>query len=273
MYEIAALFAPSNIAQGPRAQADRELYRLHMQQTLQSQPRLSVLEGDVEDLEFENGVVKSVLLKSGEKIATKAAILTTGTFLGGMIHIGDMQYPAGRFGDAAAHALSRTLAREKFALGRLKTGTPPRLDSRTIRYDVLEKQYGDQPPKPFSFMNETVAHAASQVLCHMTHTNQQTHDIIRENLHRSPNFESGDGKGQGPRYCPSLEVKVQRFKERQAHLVWLEPEGLDTPVVYPNGISVSLPIDVQVRMLRTIRGLENVEMMRPGARHTRLHLP
>lgn len=248
--------------QGPRAQADRKLYRAAMQDILANQRGLEIREGAVEDLALDPaGSISGVVLADGSTIAAGAVILTTGTFLSGLIHMGEEKIPAGRVGEAPALGLSRTLARSGFALGRLKTGTPPRLDGRTIDWDSLDRQPGDDPPQPFSYL--TPAITTAQISCGITATTPATHDIIRANLHRAPMY-SGQIKSTGPRYCPSIEDKVVRFAGRDRHQIFLEPEGLDDPTVYPNGISTSLPRDVQLALLATIPGLERVVMQRPG---------
>ncbi|KAF2072800.1 hypothetical protein CYY_005874 [Polysphondylium violaceum] len=252
---------------GPRAQIDRELYQESVHQLLHKVERLSVREGMVEDLlldESNNGrKVVGVKLQDGTILNAGKVVITTGTFLGGVIHVGNQRIPAGRVGDQAATALSLTLARFGFNLGRLKTGTPPRLDGKTINYDGLVIQDGDQIPIPFSFTNEHVKYKDRQLKCHMTRTTPESHKIIIENIDSRPELDSGDGKGLGPRYCPSIETKIERFEGR-THQIWLEPEGYNTDVVYPNGISISLPEDVQIQFLKTIPGLENVTMLRPG---------
>jgi len=247
---------------GPRAQADRKLYRLAIQDLLGQQSGLEVLEGAVEDLVLSgDGAATGVALSDGRKILAGAVVLTTGTFLRGVIHIGEKQVAAGRMGEAPALGLSETLARAGFALGRLKTGTPPRLDGRTINWDKLERQPGDTPPIPFSYM--TGAITTPQIDCHITHTNEAVHDLIRNNLDRAPIY-SGQIESGGPRYCPSIEDKVVRFSEKSRHQIFLEPEGLDDDTVYPNGISTSLPEDVQLAILKLIPGLENARMIQPG---------
>jgi len=248
--------------QGPRAQADRRLYRAAMQELVASQAGLEVVAGAVEDLVVDrDGCVAGVVIASGERIAAGAVVLTTGTFLRGLIHIGERRIEAGRIGEAPALGLSSTLAALGLRLGRLKTGTPPRLDGRTIDRASLEVQPGDDPPIPFSTLTERIG--TPQVACHITYTSPATHEIIRSNLHRSPLY-SGQIEGTGPRYCPSVEDKVVRFATRDRHQVFLEPEGLDDDTVYPNGISTSLPEDVQLAMLASIPGLERAVMLRPG---------
>lgn len=246
---------------GPRAQADRRLYAAAMQQAIRAQADLHVIEGEADDLEIGPGGVTAVVLKGGRRLACGAAVLTTGTFLSGLIHIGETKIPAGRVGEAPALGLSRTLAALGFALGRLKTGTPARLDGRTIDYAALEPQPGDDDPEPFSTLTGRIENP--QVLCHITRTTPETHAIIRANIHRAPMY-SGQIDSRGPRYCPSIEDKVVRFNERDSHQIFLEPEGLDDRSVYPNGISTSLPEDVQLALLATIPGLEKARMIRPG---------
>jgi tRNA uridine 5-carboxymethylaminomethyl modification enzyme len=247
---------------GPRAQADRKLYRAAMQALLAAQPNLDIRAGAAEDLALDpSGRVAAVLTERGERIDCGAVVLTTGTFLRGQIHIGEEKIAAGRVGEAPALGLSQTLARLGFALGRLKTGTPPRLDGRTIDWASLAMQPGDDPPLPFSFM--TAAIATPQIACGITATTPATHALIRANLQRSPMY-SGQIESRGPRYCPSIEDKVVRFAQRERHQIFLEPEGLDDDTVYPNGISTSLPREVQLALLATIPGLERAAMLRPG---------
>ncbi len=248
---------------GPRAQADRKLYRAAMRAALDAQPGLTLHAGAAEDLVLDEAGsrVTGVVLADGSVIPTGAVVLTTGTFLRGLIHIGEEQFPAGRVGDAPALGLSATLARAGFALGRLKTGTPPRLDGRTIDWAALEAQAGDKPPVPFSFLTKAIT--TPQIDCHITWTSKETGELIRANIGRAPLF-SGQIEGVGPRYCPSIEDKIVRFGHRERHQIFLEPEGLDDDTVYPNGISTSLPRDVQQGILRTIQGLERAEMVRPG---------
>ena len=248
--------------QGPRAQADRKLYRTAMQDLVLAQDGLEVLAGAVEDLVIgADGAVAGVVTATGERIGAGAVVLTTGTFLRGLIHVGERRIEAGRIGEAPALGLSSTLAALGLRLGRLKTGTPPRLDGRTIDWAALELQPGDDPPIPFSTLTARIE--TPQVPCHITYTSPATHEIIRSNLHRSPLY-SGHIEGTGPRYCPSVEDKVVRFAARERHQVFLEPEGLDDDTVYPNGISTSLPEDVQLAMLASIPGLEHAVMLRPG---------
>jgi tRNA uridine 5-carboxymethylaminomethyl modification enzyme len=247
---------------GPRAQADRKLYRRAMAELLAETAGLDIVEGAAEDLRLDGaGRVAGIVLADGREIMAGRVVLTTGTFLNGLIHIGDEKIPAGRVGEAPSRGLAETLARAGFALGRLKTGTPPRLDGRTIDWRGLDSQPGDDPPPPFSFLTRAIT--TPQIVCHLTETNPATHAVIRANLARSPMY-SGDITGVGPRYCPSIEDKVVRFAERGRHQIFLEPEGLDDDTVYPNGISTSLPREVQAALLKTIAGLEHAVMLRPG---------
>ena len=245
---------------GPRAQADRKLYAAAVQQAIRSCANLTVIEGEVDDL-ISDGRATGLRLSDGRTFATAAIVLTTGTFLRGLIHIGEQQIPAGRAGEAASIGLSDTLERTGFALGRLKTGTPPRLDGTTIDWQALEAQPGDDPPEPFSALTERITNP--QVACAITRTTPATHAIIRENVHRSPMY-SGQIKSRGPRYCPSIEDKIVRFGERDGHQIFLEPEGLDDTTVYPNGISTSLPEDVQRALVASIPGLGRARVVRPG---------
>jgi tRNA uridine 5-carboxymethylaminomethyl modification enzyme len=246
---------------GPRAQADRKLYAAAMQDALRQTLNLTVIEGEVDDLTLADGRVAGVRLGDGRALATGAVVLTTGTFLRGLIHIGERTIPAGRAGEAPALGLSATLERVGFALGRLKTGTPPRLDGTTIDWSALEMQQGDDPPEPFSMLTAAVTNP--QVECAITRTTPATHALIRDNVHRSPMY-SGQIKSRGPRYCPSIEDKIMRFGERDGHQIFLEPEGLDDTTVYPNGISTSLPEDVQLAIVASIPGLERTRVVRPG---------
>lgn len=247
---------------GPRAQADRKLYRQAMQAVLAAQPNLDILAASAEDLALDpEGRVAGVITADGATIAACAVVLTTGTFLRGLIHIGEEKIPAGRVGEAPSLGLSATLARFGFALGRLKTGTPPRLDGRTIDWAALEMQPGDDPPVPFSFMTRAIT--TPQIACGITWTGARAHEIIRANIHRSPMY-SGQIESVGPRYCPSIEDKITRFADKAQHQIFLEPEGLDDHTVYPNGISTSLPQDVQAALLAAIPGLERAVMLRPG---------
>lgn len=261
---------------GPRAQIDRALYQKHMREELTNYPGLSVVLGSVSDivvgeLEAGNGnrdgdgdgaksKITGVRLESGEIIPTNHVIITTGTFLGGEIHIGLEAFPSGRMGEAATFGLSKSLRNAGFQMGRLKTGTPPRLDRKTINYSILEPQVGDDPPMPFSYLNDTVS-VKDQLLCHATYTNAATHDVVRANLEKTIHIRE---TVKGPRYCPSLESKVVRFGHKERHIVWLEPEGFENDVVYPNGLSMTIPAEAQEQLLRTIKGLESVTMLQPG---------
>jgi tRNA uridine 5-carboxymethylaminomethyl modification enzyme len=246
---------------GPRAQADRKLYAAAMQGAIRAIPNLEVIEAEADDLIVANGRVVGVRFADGREIGAGAVVLTTGTFLRGLIHIGEMQIPAGRVGEAPAMGLSTTLEKAGFALGRLKTGTPPRLDGRTIDWKSLEMQPGDDPAEPFSMLTERISNP--QIECGITRTVSATHEIIRANVHRSPMY-SGQIASRGPRYCPSIEDKIVKFGERDGHQIFLEPEGLDDHTVYPNGISTSLPEDVQHALVATIPGLEKAQFIRPG---------
>jgi tRNA uridine 5-carboxymethylaminomethyl modification enzyme len=246
---------------GPRAQADRKLYRRHMQAALAEQPNLEIRAGAVEDLVVNEGRVTGVVLANGGRLAAGAVILTTGTFLGGLIHIGTKRTPAGRVGEAPSIGLSKTLYGLGLRMGRLKTGTPPRLDGRSIDWSSLESQPGDDPPSPFSFLTERIT--TPQVPCHVTYTNEATHALIRSNFDLAPIY-TGQIAGRGPRYCPSIEDKVVRFADKTRHQIFLEPEGLDDDTIYPNGISTSLPEEVQRAFLATIPGLERAEVRRAG---------
>jgi tRNA uridine 5-carboxymethylaminomethyl modification enzyme len=247
---------------GPRAQADRKLYRRAMAELIAAQPGLKVLEASAEDLILGNdGSVAGVVTGEGAEIAAARVVLTTGTFLRGVIHMGEAKIAAGRFGERPAVGLALTLQRAGFTLGRLKTGTPPRLDGRTIDWKSLDRQEADDPPVPFSFLTERIA--TPQIACGVTATTEAGHELIRANLHRAPMY-SGAIESVGPRYCPSIEDKVVRFADRASHRVFLEPEGLDDDTVYPNGISTSLPKDVQQALVATIPGLERATVLRPG---------
>lgn len=246
---------------GPRAQADRKLYAAAMQRELIAQENLTIVEGEADDLVLVDGKIAGVRLGDGREFACGAVVLTTGTFLRGLIHIGEQQIPAGRAGEAPALGLSKTLAAFNITLARLKTGTPPRLDGRTIDWKSLDMQPGDNPPEPFSMLTSKIENR--QVECGITRTTEATHQVIRDNIHRSAMY-SGRIESRGPRYCPSIEDKIVRFGERDGHQIFLEPEGLDDDTVYPNGISTSLPEDVQIALLKTIPGLENVVMKRCG---------
>jgi tRNA uridine 5-carboxymethylaminomethyl modification enzyme len=259
-------FRVLNTKKGPavrasRAQADKALYRSRMKRVLESCPGLSLRQGSVERLLVENGEVKGVETQIGEVFSSRRVILTTGTFLKGLIHIGDRNYSAGRAGDFAVEGLSESLVKLGFKVGRLKTGTCPRLDGKTIDYSSLQPQFGDETPTPFSFLSDGIMQP--QVPCYITYTNKRTHEIIQSGIHRSPMY-SGVIQSRGPRYCPSIEDKIVRFADKERHQVFLEPEGLDTVEIYPNGLSTSLPLDIQLEMVHSIAGLENATIMRPG---------
>ncbi len=245
---------------GPRAQADRKLYAAAMLAAIRRQANLTLIEGEVDDL-LTSDRITGVRLADGRTYGASAVVLTTGTFLRGLIHIGERQIPAGRVGEAPATELSHTLDRVGFALGRLKTGTPPRLDGATIDWATLEMQPGDEPPEPFSTLTDRIENP--QIQCAITRTTAATHALIRNNVHRSPMY-SGQIRSRGPRYCPSIEDKIFRFGERDGHQIFLEPEGLDDTTVYPNGISTSLPEDVQYALVASIPGLERARVVRPG---------
>jgi tRNA uridine 5-carboxymethylaminomethyl modification enzyme len=246
---------------GPRAQADRKLYAAAMQAAIIETANLSVVEGEADELIVSNGRVTGIRLGNGRELAAGAVVITTGTFLRGLIHLGEKNWPAGRVGEAPAMGLSASFERAGFTLGRLKTGTPPRLDGTTIDWSAVEMQPGDDPPEPFSIMTDRIT--TPQIQCGITRTTPATHDVIRANVHRSPMY-SGQIKSSGPRYCPSIEDKIVRFGDRDGHQIFLEPEGLEDSTVYPNGISTSLPEEVQLAILATIPGLERVRMVRPG---------
>ncbi|MEO8604343.1 MAG: tRNA uridine-5-carboxymethylaminomethyl(34) synthesis enzyme MnmG [bacterium] len=264
--ETGIQFRQLNTRKGPavrasRAQADKAAYRSRMKRRIEQAPNLTVYQASVNALLLDDGQVAGVETAMGETILTRCVILTTGTFLNGLIHIGAHSTAAGRAGDFATTGLSEQLAQLGVRVGRLKTGTCPRLDARSIDFSVLEVQPGDDPPVPFSFATPRITQA--QVPCHITYTNERTHEIIRAGLDRSPLF-SGQIQSRGPRYCPSIEDKVVRFADKSRHQLFLEPEGVDTVEVYPNGLSTSLPLDVQVAMVHSIRGLERASIMRPG---------
>jgi tRNA uridine 5-carboxymethylaminomethyl modification enzyme len=259
-------FRMINTSKGPavralRAQCDKKVYRQVMQDTLRAQPGLQIMGGTVDRILTQGGAVTGIVTDSGAHIEAKAVVLTSGTFLKGLIHIGLSHFPAGRAGESSAEHLSDCMRDFGFEVGRLKTGTPPRLDRDTIDFSVMELQPGDDPPPPFSYRTSRIP--LPQVPCHLTHTNSQTHDIISKNIDRSPLF-SGVIDSVGPRYCPSIEDKVVRFADKDRHQIFIEPEGLDTNEFYPNGISTSLPVDVQAAMLKTISGLEQARIMKPG---------
>jgi tRNA uridine 5-carboxymethylaminomethyl modification enzyme len=264
--ETGIQFRQLNTKKGPavrssRAQADLQLYHLRMKKVLERQENIFLKQAIVDEILLENKRVVGVETNVGERFKAKAVIITTGTFLQGLVHIGLKNFPGGRLGDLPSMNLSTSLKKLGFSLGRLKTGTCPRLDRKTIDFSFLSEQRGDEPPKPFSFSNKKVS--LHQVPCYITYTNSRTHDIIRTGLDRSPLF-CGVIKGIGPRYCPSVEDKVVRFPEKNQHQIFLEPVGLETLEIYPNGLSTSLPMDIQVQMLHTIPGLEKVEIIRPG---------
>jgi tRNA uridine 5-carboxymethylaminomethyl modification enzyme len=260
-------FRTLNASKGPavratRAQADRNLYRRAIRALLEAQLGLTLCEAEVADLVVEGGRVAGVVTAAGERLAARAVVLTVGTFLGGRIHVGLESREGGRAGDAPSNALAARLRELPFAVGRLKTGTPPRLDGRTLDWTVMQRQPGDEPRPVFSFLGRREEHPP-QLPCHITETNAETHEIIRGASDRSPMF-TGRIEGIGPRYCPSVEDKVLRFADKASHQVFVEPEGLDTHIVYPNGISTSLPAEVQIEFVHTIRGCERAEITRPG---------
>src|ERR1017187_4632483 len=244
---------------GPRVQADRKLYAATMQAAIRETPNLTVIEAEADDFIIENGRVGGVKFADGREISCGSVVLTTGTFLRGLIHIGEKQIPAGRVGEAPAMGLSTTLEKYGFTLGRLKTGTPPRLDGRTIDWSALEMQPGDDPPEVFSVLTTRIENP--QIQCGITRTVEATHKIIRANVHRSPMY-SGQIASRGPRYCPSIEDKIVKFGDRDGHQIFLEPEGLDDHTVYLNGISTSLPEEVQHELVATIPGLQNARFVR-----------
>jgi tRNA uridine 5-carboxymethylaminomethyl modification enzyme len=246
---------------GPRAQADRKLYAAAMQAAIRATANLIVIEGEADNLILDGDRVTGIRLADSRELAAGAVVVTTGTFLRGLIHLGEKNWPAGRVGEAPAMGLSQSFERAGFVLGRLKTGTPPRLDGTTIDWSAVEMQPGDDPPEPFSVMTDRIT--TPQIQCGITRTTTATHEVIRANVHRSPMY-SGQIKSSGPRYCPSIEDKIVKFGDRDGHQIFLEPEGLDDPTVYPNGISTSLPEEVQAAILASIPGLERVRMVRPG---------
>ena len=260
-------FRTLNASKGPavratRAQADRILYKAEIRSQLENQENLTLFQQPVDDLIIENYQVKGVITQMGLEFFADKVVLTSGTFLGGVIHIGKQNYQGGRAGDASANVLSQKLRSYDLGVGRLKTGTPPRLDGKTINFDVLQKQHGDTPLPSFSFMGSSTDHP-QQIPCFITHTNSKTHEYIRNGLKDSPMY-SGNIEGVGPRYCPSIEDKVVRFSERDSHQIFVEPEGLTTHEVYPNGISTSLPYEVQEDFVHSIKGFENAKIIRPG---------
>lgn len=260
-------FRTLNASKGPavratRAQADRALYKLAVRTALENQPNLTIFQQPVEDLLVENDKVTGAVTRMGLKFSAKAVVLTVGTFLDGKIHIGLENYSGGRAGDPPSIGLSQRLRELPLRVGRLKTGTPPRIDARSINFDILQQQHGDTPMPVFSFMGSADEHPR-QIPCYITYTNEKTHETIRNNLDRSPMY-AGIIEGIGPRYCPSIEDKVMRFADRNAHQIFLEPEGLTSNEVYPNGISTSLPFDVQMQIVRSMTGMENARIVRPG---------
>ncbi|HDS0922526.1 TPA: tRNA uridine-5-carboxymethylaminomethyl(34) synthesis enzyme MnmG [Stenotrophomonas maltophilia] len=256
-----------NASKGPavratRCQADRNLYRMAIRGMVEAQPNLTVFQAAVDDLVIDGDAVRGVITQTGLQFNAPAVVLTAGTFLAGKIHVGQTQYAAGRMGDPPATTLAARLRERPFAIDRLKTGTPPRIDGRSLDYSVMDEQPGDDPRPVMSFLGSVAEHPA-QVSCWITHTSEHTHEIIRSALHRSPLY-SGQIEGIGPRYCPSIEDKVVRFAEKASHQIFVEPEGLDVVEIYPNGISTSLPFDVQLALVRSIRGFENAHITRPG---------
>ena len=259
-------FRVLNTRKGPavqayRAQADKVQYRLYMKRVLERQSNLILMQDTVTKILIKNNAVEGVETQSGNTYYTKSLILTTGTFLNGLIHIGLKSFPAGRFGEFPSTDLAGALKASGFQIGRLKTGTPPRVNSKSIDYTSLKIQPGDEPPSPFSFSTKEITR--KQIPCYLTHTNEKTHEIIKNNLDKSPLYQ-GNIKGTGPRYCPSIEDKVFRFPDKNSHQVFIEPEGRNTEEVYLNGISTSLPLDIQKQILKSIKGLEQCEIMRPG---------
>src|ERR1700740_1049114 len=246
---------------GPRAQADRKLYAAAMQAAGGETANLSVIEGEAAELVVSSGRVTSIRVADGRELGAGAVVITTGPFLRGLIHLGEKNWPAGRVGEAPALGLSKSFERAGFTLGRLKTGTPPRLDGATIDWTSVQMQPGDDPPEPFSVMTDAIT--TPQIQCGITRTTPATHEVIRANVHRSPMY-SGQIQSTGPRYCPSIEDKIVKFGDRDGHQIFLEPEGLDDTTVYPNGISTSLPEDVQAALTATIPGLERARVVRPG---------
>ena len=264
--EVGIQFRLLNTSRGPavwspRAQCDKKLYRVHMRRLLENEPNLDIKQAEAVGLVTERGRIRGVELRDGRSIEAGAVIITTGTFLNGLVHIGERTYPAGRSGEPASVMLGEVLRNQGFRCCRLKTGTPPRLDGRTIGWDAFDPQPGDAVPTPFSFRTESIER--EQIRCHIAYTNEQTHQVLQESLRRSPLY-SGQIAGVGPRYCPSIEDKVVKFPDRRRHQIFLEPEGLDTNEVYVNGMSTSMPIDVQERMVASVPGLERAEMIRPG---------
>ena len=264
--EVGIQFRLLNTSRGPavwspRAQCDKKLYRVHMRQLLENEPNLDIKQAEAVGLLTEGGRIRGVELRDGRSIAAGAVIVTTGTFLNGLVHIGERTYPAGRSGEPASVMLGEVLRNQGFRCCRLKTGTPPRLDGRSIDWDAFEPQPGDAVPTPFSFRTESIER--EQIHCHIAYTNEETQQVLQDSLRRSPLY-SGQIEGVGPRYCPSIEDKIVKFPDRRRHQIFLEPEGLDTNEVYVNGMSTSMPIDVQERMVASVPGLERAEMIRPG---------
>lgn len=264
--EVGIQFRLLNTSRGPavwspRAQCDKKLYRVHMRRLLENEPNLDIKQAEVIGLLTQGGRIRGVELRDGRSIEAGAVIITTGTFLNGLVHIGERTYPAGRSGEPASVILGEVLRNQGFRCCRLKTGTPPRLDGRTIDWDAFEPQPGDAVPTPFSFRTESIER--EQIQCHIAYTNERTHQVLQDSLRRSPLY-SGQIEGVGPRYCPSIEDKIVKFPDRRRHQIFLEPEGLDTNEVYVNGMSTSMPIDVQEQMVASVPGLERAEMIRPG---------
>ncbi|MDE0106487.1 MAG: tRNA uridine-5-carboxymethylaminomethyl(34) synthesis enzyme MnmG [Bryobacterales bacterium] len=264
--EVGIQFRLLNTSRGPavwspRAQCDKKLYRVHMRRLLENEPNLDIKQAEVIGLLAGSGRIRGVELRDGRSIEAGAVIITTGTFLNGLVHIGECTYPAGRSGEPASVMLGEVLRNQGFRCCRLKTGTPPRLDGRTIDWDAFEAQPGDAVPTPFSFRTESIER--EQIQCHIAYTNERTHQVLQDSLRRSPLY-SGQIEGVGPRYCPSIEDKIVKFPDRRRHQIFLEPEGLDTNEVYVNGMSTSMPIDVQEQMVASVPGLERAEMIRPG---------
>ncbi|WP_339829898.1 tRNA uridine-5-carboxymethylaminomethyl(34) synthesis enzyme MnmG, partial [uncultured Arenimonas sp.] len=256
-----------NASKGPavratRAQADRTLYKAAIRRMVENQPNLTLFQAAVDDLLIENGEVRGAVTQSGLRFTAPAVVLTAGTFLAGRIHVGLKNHPGGRAGEAPATTLAQRLREGPFVVDRLKTGTPPRIDGRSLDYSVMAEQPGDDPRPVFSFLGSVHEHPR-QVSCFITHTNERTHEVIRGGLDRSPMY-AGEIEGVGPRYCPSIEDKVVRFADKASHQVFVEPEGLDTHEIYPNGISTSLPFEVQLELVRSMRGFENAVITRPG---------
>ena len=264
--EVGIQFRLLNTSRGPavwspRAQCDKKLYRVHMRRLLENEPNLDIKQAEAVGLLAQGGRIRGVELRDGRSIEAGAVIITTGTFLNGLVHIGERTYPAGRSGEPASVMLGEVLRNQGFRCCRLKTGTPPRLDGRTIGWDAFEAQPGDAVPTPFSFRTESIER--EQIQCHIAYTNERTHQVLQDSLRRSPLY-SGQIEGVGPRYCPSIEDKIVKFPDRRRHQIFLEPEGLDTNEVYVNGMSTSMPIDVQEQMVASVPGLERAEMIRPG---------